>query len=277
MDSQPTQDHLTNRQSPPPLELRNATRISFAILCSPTTYGVPLQKRMESDKKGDEYLYARNAAILRRECLRLDYLNPIIGQRIEHLRRLKDTVDSIQTSTPPIMIVQRYYRFLSYAMNQYFDSFWMKLAQCTTLSEFQRLPGLRIDTALRFDNNNLESHKQLSEYESLIKHIAIAVPTAPLIVQYLLLDQSQHSCLLHLTDVDRETKFYPLFTDRERHLLAYNLALLGCTNEPPSLQDTLQETIRLQWPGLITITSDRNDDYFRTTSRNRYDAFELIR
>uniref|UniRef100_A0AB39A6I9 Uncharacterized protein n=1 Tax=Fusarium solani partitivirus 3 TaxID=3237256 RepID=A0AB39A6I9_9VIRU len=273
MDFKPSRDYLTLRQYPPQFCSNNCSNLAFAIICSPTTYGTPLYMEMQAKNQASEYVTVRNAAILRRECLRLDFLNPVVANRIEYLRAVKLTVSHFSQFYSATRIARGFVNMLVQHLDKYQNRLTQHLLLIETVQEYQDQFGKRLSYLLSFNTTDDDSHKQLSMYESLLRDISQLVSSRPPILKYLLLNTDFFSVIITLTNDDRETRFFPTLTARERAIIRANLTNLGEDDSPGVLSPEDDSAIRPLWPSSITISRHGNDDYFRQRSTDEFDKF----
>jgi len=276
MDSMPERDLLTTRQSPPPLTVRDVSRTAFAIICSPTTYGTPLQSEMTNSNRGSEYITVRNAAILRRECLKLDYVNPVVFRRNQYLRKLQHLFQYLDPQVEFTKIVSTFIQFMNEQLVEYNTRLTNELIHVTSVIEYQSSAGQRLDELVKFNNHDPNAHKLMSENESIIKSIAHRVSNEHTIMKYLLLSTGYTSCIVRLSNNDDETRFFPVLLDRERSLLGYHLKRLGEDHLPPALPVNIEQTICQLWPTSITIDRGTSHDFFLLQESSELNEFKRI-
>lgn len=276
MDSFPTRDLLTLRENPPQLKTRTATKIAFAILCSPTTYGVLLQKELASMNREHEYLAIRNAAILRRECLKTDILNPNIQKRTQYLKALVRTIKSLSSQNDTEMIARNLSQFIvdqAKTSTTVLNNF---LREHSSLQEYHDQAPRRLSLALSFNAATLATAKLLSDYESTIRLLAnVIIAENQVFKKFLLLDGFT-SCYIVLTNNDLDTTFFVTLLDRERALLQTHLLAIGefPTAEPLSEQE--HDLFSRHWQSKITIDRHKESDYFKFSKLNEFDHFRVI-
>lgn len=276
MDFKPSRDYLTLRQYPPQFCSNNCSHLAFAIICSSTTYGTPLHMEMQAKNQASEYVTVRNAAILRRECLRLDFLNPVVANRIEYLRAVKLTVSHFSQFYSATRIARGFVNMLIQQLDKYQSRLIQHLLLIDSVQEYQDQFGKRLSYLLSFNTTDDDSHKLLSMYESLLRDIARLISSRPPILKYLLLNTDFFSTIIILTNDDRETRFFPTLTARERAIIRATLTDLGEDDSPGVLSPEDDHAIRPLWPSSITISRHGNDDYFRQYSTNEFDKFGTI-
>jgi hypothetical protein len=276
MALKPSKDYLTSRHPLPQFRSDNGSHLAFALVCSPTTYGVPLYEEMLAKNQAHEYISVRNAAILRRECLRLDFLNPVVADRIEYLKELKRSVAYFSHSFSATRIARGIVQLLLKQMDTYQNQLVQRSLLIDSISEYQDQFGKRLSYLLAFMTTDDESHKLLSTYESLLRDIALILSGRPQLLKYLLLNNGFYSYIVVLTDNEKETRFFPLLTARERALIKAHLTDLGESDHEGILSSEDDAVIRPMWPSLITISKHGNGDFFRSNSTHEFDTFGYV-
>lgn len=276
MDSYPTRDYLTVNEDPPPLTIRNATRIAFATICSPTTYGVLLHKELTAKGKEHEYLATRNAAILRRECLRTDFLNPVISNRTSYLKAVSKLLSRLERLTEIDLIAQQYSDFFASWSESSANALNSTIREISSLSEYYDRNGPRLSLALSYKSSNAETAKVLSDYERTTTCLALQLMTLDPIFQSVLLDEGYLSCRIVLTNNDLETRFFPILLDREKSLILLNFKSHGYHYEHVPLQGVINDHFVRHWKSLITIDRHNDSNYFHIERNNKFDEFRLL-
>lgn len=276
MDLKPSKDYLTLRHPLPQFRSDNGSHLAFALVCSPTTYGVPLYEEMLAKNQANEYITVRNAAILRRECLRLDFLNPVVADRIDYLKELKQLLAHFSHSFSATRIARGTIQLLLKQMDKYQNQLVQRSLLIDSIGEYQDKFGKRLSYILAYLTTDDESHKLLSTYESLLRDIAHLVSTRPPLLKYLLLNTGFYSYIVILTDNEKETRFFPLLTARERALIKSHLTDLGESEFEGTLSSETDEAIRPLWPSSITISKHGDGDFFRSKSTHEFDHFGYV-
>lgn len=276
MDSYPTRDFLTVSENPPPLTIRNATRIAFATICSPTTYGVLLHKELTAKGKEHEYLATRNAAILRRECLRTDFLNPVISRRTSYLKAVSKLLSQLENLTEMNLIAQQYSDFFASWSESSANALNSTIREISSLSEYYDRDGPRLSLALSYKSSNAETAKALSEYERMITYLALQLMTTDPILLSVLLDEGYLSCRIVLTNNDLETRFFPILLDRERSLIYANFKSYGFKYDHAPIQGVINDQFVHHWKSSITIDRHNDSNYFHVEDNNEFDHFKLL-
>jgi len=280
MDSLPAKDFLTSQANPPTLKIKTATRTSFAIICSPTTYGTLLQKELQQKGRTNEYLSIRNAALLKRECLRLNYLNPTVSDRLHHLRILIHTLKQIESheinATDSETIISTFFEVMKRLMGWHHTHLLADLYRAETIKRYCEITAERFIFATSTMNTEIDLHDAIAEHERLVQNMASIISRLSPLVQYLFLSEAEHSCLIHLTNNDDETLFQPLLIDRERALLHVHLQQFGIPAQAPELRSEETDLIRQLWPSTMSINRHGNSDYFRNASNHIFDQFTMF-
>nr|UYD21359.1 hypothetical protein [Colletotrichum associated partitivirus 2] len=276
MDSYPTRDFLTVNENPPQLKVRTATKIAFATLCSPTTYGVLLHKELASKNKEHEYLAIRNAAILRRECLKTDILNPIISQRARYLGELTKLTRKLDSLTEMELIATQYCDFVAETARHSAIALNNSILGCVSVDDYLDRNGPRLSLALSFNSSTQATAKLLSDYEAKIRQLASQLTRSQPIFKFLLLDEGYLSCLVVLSNNDLETQFLPVLLDRERSLLKACLTQLGEEPQPTSPSQEILDLFNRLWRSKITIDRHKDTDFFTFDKLNEFDHFRII-
>lgn len=276
MDLKPSKDYLTLRHPPPQFRSDHGSHLAFALVCSPTTYGFPLYEEMLAKNQAHEYVSVRNAAILRRECLRLDFLNPVVADRIEYLKELKRHVSYFSHSYSATRIARGTVSLLIKQMDKYQNRLVQHSMLIDSVNEYQDQFGKRLSYLLAFMSTDADSHKLLSTYESLLRDIATTLASRPPLLKYLFLNTGFYSYIVKLTNDEKETRFFPTLTARERAIIKAYLTDLGEDDHEGILSDEDENAIRPMWPSSITISKHGDGDFFRTNSTHEFDRFEYV-
>jgi len=165
---------------------------------------------------------------------------------------------------------------LTQQLDKYQNRLTQHLLLIDSVHEYQDQFGKRLSYLLSFNTTDNDSHKLLSTYESLLRDIAGLVSSRPLMLKYLLLNTDFFSTIIVLTNDDRETRFFPTLTARERAIIRGNLTNLGEDDSPGVLSPEDDAAIRPLWPSTITISRHGNDDFFRQHSTDEFDKFGII-
>jgi len=272
----PKVDLLTLNREPPPLRNRDGIRISFAMICSPVTYGVKLHDELKAKNRLHEYLLHRNRAILKRECLRLDFLDPIVAYRIGYLNDLTKQVKSSSSQPDPTTVATKLITHLSSNCETYNNDLNYRTSRIHSISEYQDKCGIRLSTVLNFNDHDAYNRKLIVRYEHAIQSLASSLLHGSPTHRYLLLHQDAPRCLLTLTDNDDDTRFFPVLTDRETALIQAHLLSFGVPQNEQTLDRKTTTDLCQRWPTHITITRHHDEDYFASDGSNPFDQFTIL-
>jgi hypothetical protein len=125
-------------------------------------------------------------------------------------------------------------------------------------------------------STDADSHKLLSTYESLLRDIATILASRPPLLKYLFLNTGFYSYIVKLTDDEKETRFFPTLTARERAIIKAHLTDYGEDDHEGILSDEDENAIRPMWPSSITISKHGDGDFFRTNSTHEFDRFGYV-
>jgi hypothetical protein len=161
-------------------------------------------------------------------------------------------------------------------MDKYQNRLVQHLLLIDSVNEYQDQFGKRLSYILAFMTTDADSHKLLSTYETLLRDIANLLPSCPPLLKYLFLNTGFYSYIVKLTDDEKETRFFPTLTARERAIIKAHLTDIGESDHEGILSDEDDIAIRPMWPSSITISKHGNGDFFRTNSTHEFDRFGYV-
>lgn len=276
MDSYPNRDLLTINENPPPLIIRTACKIAFALICHPIAYGTKLHDEMVAKGTSHEYLATRNAVILRRECLRMDYLNPNINQRTQYLKSVTKLLSSLNELDDTSVIARKYCEFFTRCSESANNALWTMTADIKTVNQYLDLNGPRLSLALGHNSSNSSTARSLSDYEASIATLAKQLINTTSTLRSVLLNESVYSCVTIISKDDRKTRFFPTLTTREKSLIQSNLTSLGADFSNEKLTQSENDHFQEHWTSQILISLDELKSLTPQEEENEFNHFKKI-